>query len=48
MQEKEMQRRIKDMQERQFAEDVRIKVLNEQQQEDAKREEAKQRMRQYN
>jgi len=48
MQEKEMQRRIKDMQERQFAEEVRIKVLNEQQQEDAKREEAKQRMRQYN
>ncbi len=31
MQEKEMQRRIKEMQERQFAEDVRIKVLNEQQ-----------------
>jgi len=48
MQEKEMQRRIKEMQEKQFAEDVRMKVLNEQQLEDAKREEAKSRMRQYN
>ena len=29
MQEKEMQRKIKEIQERRFAEDVRIKVLNE-------------------
>ena len=48
MQEREMQKKILDIQEKQFAEDVKNKVINEQQAEDAKREEAKRRMREHN
>ena len=48
MQEREVQRKILEFQEKKFAEDVKNKVINEQQAEDAKREEAKRRMREYN
>jgi hypothetical protein len=48
VQEKESNKKMKQYHDKRFAEEIRIKVLNEQQIEDAKKEEEKRRRMAYN